>query len=151
MKKLTGEILRLEIQPGYLKEAWHPIWRCYCCHDTGFIRASLIRLVIKDYQPGKYKYPICQNPGCDAADRKIGEGIHNCLDFRFDGKTCQELDSIERTNWRETLQECRKQRQQRSIPQPPDFSKVVKNLRGGDRTGAEQYEAERRHEEVKER
>jgi hypothetical protein len=148
MKKLERQFLRREFEPGYEKETWKPRWNCFCCHDTGFVLVRLVHLVIPNYESGKDKFPMCQNPGCLAAREKIGQSIYSSLDFRFDPELCAKLDALERQDWRETRAKWHSLRQN---PQPPDFSKVVKNLRGGDRDETEQYEAERRHEEVKER
>ncbi len=39
-----------EVEP---KQVWRPTWHCFCCEDTGYVRDSLIRLVIPDYDSDK--------------------------------------------------------------------------------------------------
>lgn len=144
MKKLERKILRPEVQPGYEKEAWRPTWKCYCCHDTGFISDRLVRRVVENYQRGKDKYPICQNPGCGAAERKISETIYPSIDFRFDGQTCQELDQIERESWEQTLWQWHLNRQ----PQPTVDLSWVKSMRSRDRDPQEEKLAQQQHAAV---
>lgn len=151
MKQLPRQPLRPRPDP-----IWRPDWRCYCCHDKGYISRGLVQLVIPDYQPSIDKQPICQRPGCSAADR-LQESLYPSFDFRFDAEICQELDRNERQGWAETIrykkeQLAKKSQQSDSVrkPSPSKFSQMslsefpqnlsdcVKSLRSQPRTPEEE-------------
>ncbi len=164
MKQLPRQPLRPQPDP-----IWRPTWRCYCCHDTGYISRGLVQLVIPDYQPNDDKQPICQNPGCTAANR-FDESWYPSFDFRFDATICQELDRNERQGWEETI--CYKKERlaknsqpsdsvrQQSPPKfsqislsefPPNLSDCVKSLRSQPRTPEEEALAQQKHQQARSR
>lgn len=83
------------------KEIWQPSWKCFCCHDTGKIYPTLVRLVIADYDYDKDKIPICQN--CNAGSNWMH--LQSMIDTRIDFKICRHLDKFERENWKRTTQQ----------------------------------------------
>ncbi|MEH2252308.1 hypothetical protein [Nostoc sp.] len=83
------------------KEIWQPSWKCFCCHDTGRIYPTLVRLVITDYDYDKDKIPICQN--CNAGSNWMH--LQLMIDTRIDFKICRHLDKFERENWKRTTQQ----------------------------------------------
>ncbi len=56
-EKLPALTRREEDEPGYEAESWKPNWKCYCCHDTGFVLDRLAFLVIDGYDSEKSKIP----------------------------------------------------------------------------------------------
>ncbi len=147
MKKLPREILRQEDKPGYEKEVWQPSWKCYCCHDLGIVRPHLVAMVIDGYDYQHDKLPRCQNPGCSAGSTYDSSQLSDCIDYRLSPAICQELDMIEREDWRQTQAEWHRTRKRREV----DFSSVAHNLRPTNRTSGEQMELMRRLEEVMDR
>lgn len=143
MKKLTREFIRKEDSPDYEPEIWQPSWRCFCCHDTGEVNSHLARLVIDGYELGKDKIPRCQNPGCTAGRHLDSSTFQGIIDYRFDAVTCQELDSIERNNWRHTV-ECKRQQILEKVAQ---LSKK-KSLRKCERTPDEEMSVQQKHAAV---
>jgi len=83
------------------KEIWQPSWKCFCCHDTGRIYPTLVRLVIANYDYDKDKIPICQN--CNAGSNWMH--LQLMIDTRIDFKICRHLDKFERENWKRTTQQ----------------------------------------------
>ncbi|MCC5612190.1 hypothetical protein LC612_37050 [Nostoc sp. CHAB 5834] len=83
------------------KEIWQPSWKCFCCHDTGRIYPTLVRLIIADYDYDKDKIPVCQN--CNAGSNLMH--LQLMIDTRIDFKVCRHLDKFERENWKRTTQQ----------------------------------------------
>lgn len=84
-------------------ELWQPGWRCFCCHDSGIIVPNLIRLLIEDYDESRDKLPRCFAPGCKSGSQYDSDALQDSVDYRIDALTCQQLDSLERDNWRNTM------------------------------------------------
>ena len=80
------------------KEIWQPSWKCFCCHDTGRIYPTLVRLIIADYDYDKDKIPVCQN--CNAGSNWMH--LQSMIDTRIDFKICRHFDQFERDNWKRT-------------------------------------------------
>ncbi len=97
-EKLPALSRREEDEPGYEKESWKPTWKCYCCHDTGFVLDRLAALVIEGYDAEKSKIPRCNATGCGA---EVGENLENSgtLDFRLSAEICDRLAEMERESW----------------------------------------------------
>ena len=97
-EKLPALNRREEDEPGYEKESWKPTWKCYCCHDTGFVLDRLAALVIEGYDAEKSKIPRCNASDCDA---EVGENLENSgtLDFRLSAEICDRLSQMERESW----------------------------------------------------
>lgn len=144
MKKLPRLPMRPEQEPGADSEVWKPTWKCFCCHDYGIVRSHLAEIVIDSYDFNRDKLPRCQNHGCSAGSHYDSSAFAGCIDYRLNPAICQELDAIEREAWRQTLFQWHRTRKCQQI----NFSKVVHNLRGTDRTSSEQMEAMRRSQEV---
>jgi hypothetical protein len=140
MKKLTREFIRKEDSPDYEPEIWQPSWCCFCCHDTGEVNSHLARLVIDGYELGKDKIPRCQNPGCTAGEHLDSSTLKSMIDYRFDAVTCQELDSIERENWRHAVESKRQQ-----ILEKVAQLSQKKSLRKRDRSPEEDMSAQQKH------
>jgi hypothetical protein len=143
MNKLPRSFVRPEDNPNYEPEIWQPSWHCFCCHDTGEVKSHLARLVIDGYEIGKDKIPRCQNPGCTAGnylDSPIFKGV---IDYRFDAAICQELDSIEREDWRRTT----KLKRQRILDSVEKLSQKM-SLRKHKRTSEEEINTKQKHAAV---
>ncbi len=143
MKKLAREFIRKEDSPDHEPEIWQPSWRCFCCHDTGQVNPHLARLVIDGYELGKDKIPRCQNPGCTAGQQLDLPTLKGMIDYRFDAVTCQELDSLERKNWRQSAE----LKQQQILEKIKQLSQK-KSLRQRDRTPDEEMSAQQKHAAV---
>jgi hypothetical protein len=141
MKKIPREPMRPETEPGADPEIWQPDWKCFCCHDSGIVHHYLAKLVIDGYDSNRDKLPRCHNLCCNAGSHYDGYALTDSVDYRLDSETCQELDSIERENWRDYVEQ---QRQKLKI----DLSTIGKNLRGRDRTSSEEMEARQKHQAV---
>ena len=141
MKKLPRETMRPEKEPGADPEIWQPDWNCFCCHDTGIVHHYLVTLVIDGYDSNRDKLPRCHNRGCDAGSHYDGHTLAGSVDYRLTNDICQELDAIERENWRDYVQ---KKRQKLKI----DLSTIGKNLRQRSRTPTEEMEARQKHQAV---
>ncbi len=123
------------------KEIWQPSWSCYCCEDKGLVRPSLVKLVIPSYDYDKDKLPVCTNSICTAGDRFDSESFSGCLDHRLTPDICGTLDHIARADWKETIEQRRKGLPEKKI----DFSSVVKSLRKRPRSSEEEFLAQRKH------
>ena len=86
-------------------EFWQPKWKCFCCEDTGFVSPRLVERIIPGYNPDEDRVPICHR--CDAADWAVNSPIEMSLtlDWRFDKPLCQQLDQLNRQEWRKTAQQ----------------------------------------------
>ncbi len=93
-------------EPGAEVEIWQPDWNCFCCHDSGIVHHYLAALVIDGYDFNLDKLPRCHNPGCTSGSHYDGEVLAPSVDYRLTAEICQELDAIERKNWRDYLK-CR--------------------------------------------
>ena len=135
-QKLPPLPLRKEDDPNYQPQIWQPSWKCFCCEDTG-IAKNAARMFIENYQSGQHKYPVCQNPGCEAGV-KFGQvpDLQLSLDWRLKEWMCIEADQETRKMWREWAIERQQKRQKLKI----DLSTIGKNLRGRSRTSSEKME-----------
>ena len=145
LPSLSRMPMRPESEPGYDKEAWRPTWRCFCCHDTGYVTSSLAAMVIEGYDPNKDKLPICQNTNCHT---RPGEMLlqSDALDWRLDAAICQELERLERKvwdSWRHEQHELRKKAWGNVVELATTHS-----LRQGSRTPTEEIEARQKHQAV---
>lgn len=123
--KLPPIPLRREDDSNYEPEIWQPDWQCFCCQDTG-IAVNAARMFISGYRLERQKFPVCQNPGCEAGI-KFGQvpDLQYSLDWRLEALLCQEADQSQREVWRKWMIG---QRRQRVVI---DLSRVGKNLRCG--------------------
>ncbi|MGL5925125.1 hypothetical protein [Chroococcidiopsis sp.] len=120
------------------RELWTPRWKCFCCHDSGLVNLSLIKLVIPDYNLHRDKFVVCQNRHCEAgADYRHDPNY----DQRFTVGICMELDKRNREDWHRTVESHFKTIQNRVA----DASRKV-SLRKCDRTSDEELVAIGRHE-----
>ncbi|MEC4881775.1 MAG: hypothetical protein SAL70_10585 [Scytonema sp. PMC 1070.18] len=101
MRQLPPQDTRPEDEPEYEKETWQPSWQCFCCHDSGRVVPHLARLVIPDYNYTRHKLKRCQNPGCTFGEYWDSEGLVESVDYRFTSDLCQELDLLEREDWKQ--------------------------------------------------
>ncbi len=143
--KLEPIQLREEAQPGYEAIAWKPTWKCFCCHDTGLIQELLIKKVIPRYVSGRHKPVECNATHCDI---KLGRDLYKTetLDRRLSAELCDRLDRDERKMWAEWSMEQHEKRKKRIRLID---SNVTHNLRLRSRTNYEQWEVERRHQNIK--
>ena len=81
-EKLPALTRREEDEPGFEAESWKPTWKCYCCHDTGFVLDRLASLVIEGYDAEKSKIPKC-NASCCGAEVGLYLEESGTLDFRL--------------------------------------------------------------------
>lgn len=131
IKKLPRALIRPEKEHVEV-ELWQPSWECYCCHDSGIVVPNLASLVFDGYDSSRDKPPRCIAPGCRSGSHYDSDALRHTIDYRIDALTCQELDSLERENWRRTI-ESYFQRIQDRIKE----AAKEKSLRTGDRTPAE--------------
>ncbi|WP_100896897.1 hypothetical protein [Nostoc flagelliforme] len=103
LPEFSPEPIRDEDQPGYQKEIWQPSWRCFCCRDLGIVDPHLARLVMPTYNSDRDRNPICQAPGCNEGANWLH--LKGNIDMRFTAAICQELDRINRENWRQATQQ----------------------------------------------
>lgn len=80
------------------KEIWFPDWQCFCCHDYGLVADHLISLVIPSFSKHADKMPVCQR--CSAGAEKLSSPA---FDQRFTWRICNDLDKLERDNWKSTV------------------------------------------------
>lgn len=123
-------------------DIFQPRWRCFCCHDTGWVQPRLVSKVIPDYCLRTHKTVICQNCplGC--------EWMHlaGSIDMRFTPAICKKLDLIEREDWALTV---KIQFQQRTaIDSAVAKFSQSKSLRSSDRTSEESAIVERKKAEI---
>jgi hypothetical protein len=87
------------------RESYSPDWKCYCCHDTGKIAPTNIKIIILDFDKNVDASPVCQKQGCFAGSWIHGasDAIKESFDFRFTPEICEQLDQIERSQWKENL------------------------------------------------
>ena len=123
------------------KEMWKPSWRCFCCHDTGKIEPTLVRLVIPDYDDNKDKIPICQN--CNAGSNWMH--LQAMIDTRIDFKVCRRLDQFERENWKQTRQAWFERAKERVESATRELSQKA-NMRLRDRNQQEEQIAKYQHD-----
>lgn len=144
-KKLKPLTLRRECEPDYEKEIWQPNWRCFCCHDTGFVLDRLAAHVIEGYTAGLHKIVECQATLCQA---EIGETLEasGTIDDRLTSDICDHLDSLERENWRQTLKQQHELRK-KALGLVDELAER-KSMRLRQRTPTEEMEARRKHEEA---
>ena len=97
-EKLPALTRREEDKPGYETESWKPTWKCYCCHDTGFVLDRLASLVIDGYDSEKSKIPRCNATGCGA---EVGLYLEESgtLDNRLTVEVCDQLAEMEKESW----------------------------------------------------
>ena len=88
-EKLPALTRREEDEPGFEKESWKPAWKCYCCHDTGFVLDRLAALVIEGYDAEKSKIPRCNATNCGAEVEKNLENS-GTVDFRLTPQMCDQ-------------------------------------------------------------
>jgi len=136
LKKLPREPMRPDKEPGAEVEIWQPRWNCFCCHDRGIVHHHLAALVIDGYNYNRDKLPRCHNPGCTAGGHFDGEVLAPSVDYRLTAEICQELDAIERKNWRDYVQ-------QRRLAIEIDLSTI-----GNQRTSTEEMEVRQKHQAV---
>ncbi|MDJ0718260.1 MAG: hypothetical protein QNJ54_29210 [Prochloraceae cyanobacterium] len=120
------------------KQIWQPTCQCFCCHDFGYVQASLVRLIVPDYDPDKDLIPICQR--CEANERWEHPDVIPSFDRRFTREICEQLHEYDRANWREWAR--KKQEDNNKVI---DFSTVVKSLRKRQRSQLEVEQAQRNH------
>ena len=140
LPKLPPLYLQAEVKSGYQKQAWKPTWKCFCCHDSGLVRESLVRQVIDEYDPSNHKQVRCNASSCQSS---LSDNLFDTLDNRFSIALCDKLDLIERQMWAEWSKE-QNQKRLRLID-----SNITKNLRLRSRTNYEQLEVERRHQNIR--
>ena len=140
--ELEPIVLREEAQPGYEKVAWKPTWNCFCCHDTGFVRYLLVKKVMPSYVSGRHKPVECNATNCNI---RLGDALYETetLDRRFSADLCDRLDSDERRMWEEWSKE-QHQKRRKLID-----SNIAKNLRVRSRTNYEQWEVQRKHQDLR--
>ncbi len=99
-EKLPALTRREEDEPGYEAESWKPAWKCYCCHDTGFVLDRLAALVIDGYDAEKSKIPRCNASGCGA---ELGLYLEESgtLDTRLSSQVCDRLAEMEKKSWKD--------------------------------------------------
>lgn len=143
MKKISRNPMRPEHEPGAQLEIWQPTWKCFCCHDSGIVVFHLAKIAIEGFNFNRDKLPRCQNPGCEEGSHWDGDSVTHCVDYRLTPAICQELDSIERSNWRRTTEFKRQQILERIAQLSQN-----KSIRQGERTPEEETSASQKHAAV---
>ncbi|MES1024905.1 hypothetical protein ABN584_18830 [Gloeocapsa sp. BRSZ] len=139
LPQLPREPIRPEAEED--RELWQPRWRCFCCQDTGIVRLWLVEQVIPDYDYQRDKSVVCQNPHCQAGENYRYDPNY---DQRFSAGICAALDSKNRDSWRRTIEK-RFERIQNSVKNTAQSM----SLRKRERTYAEEMEAQRQHNDVR--
>jgi hypothetical protein len=122
------------------KELWHPNWNCYCCQDGGVVAAKLVSIIIPDYDPIHDKLPLCNASGCDKSMWACTlDLVSLTCDWRFEERLCNELDKIERENWRQT------RKQKFDVIAATKKLADEMSLRNRERDSEEHYLAEQNH------
>ena len=94
LPSFDAEPIRPDKAPDVDQEVFHPGWQCFCCHDSGLVNYHLVKLVITKYDDWHHKMVACQR--CAQGQTKLNDPNY---DQRFNWKTCNELDTIERQQW----------------------------------------------------
>jgi hypothetical protein len=126
-------------------EVWQPSWRCFCCHDSGWVRHP--NLVIPDYEYNQDKNIVCQSPKCKASENLLSSPLiidnPESFDFRFTPRICQEIDQIVREDFRKSAQSRQASIAQQKLIKSSNSLAQKMNLRSRDRTNEENdYAAE---------
>ena len=141
-EKLPALTRREEDEPGYEAESWKPNWKCYCCHDTGFVLDRLAAYVIDGYDAEKSKIPRCNASGCGA---EVGVYLEESgtLDNRLTVEVCARLSEMEKKSW-EDYRWQKHQLRKETLGLMNDLAekKSVRNVR---RSEKEQKQAKERH------
>lgn len=143
MKKLPRNPMCPKKETGTEVEIWQPSWKCFCCHDSGIVVSHLAAMVIEEFDFKRDKPPRCQNPGCNSGSHWDGDSITQCVDYRLTPAICQELDSIEREDWRRTTE----LKQKRILEHMAQLSQKM-NLRKRERTSEEEMNTRQKHAAV---
>ncbi len=144
-EKLPALNRREEDEPGYEKESWKPTWKCYCCHDTGFVLDRLAALVIEGYDAEKSKIPRCNATSCGA---EVGKNLENSgtLDFRLSANMCDHLNQMEKESWKHYRYQ--KHQLRKEALGLIESAAEQTNLRVVKRSSSEQKEAKERHLDI---
>lgn len=141
-EKLPALTRREEDEPGYETESWKPTWKCYCCHDTGFVLDRLAAHVIEGYEAEKAKIPRCNGSGCGA---EVGEWLEKSgtLDFRLSSEVCDRLSLMDKESW-EDYRWKKHQLRKEALGLMGDLAEK-KSMRVVRRSSNEEKDAQRRH------
>ena len=123
-------------------ESWKPTWKCYCCHDTGFVLDRLASLVIEGYDSEKSKIPRCNATNCGA---EVGVYLEESgtLDCRLSSQVCDRLSEIEKESWEQYRWKKHQLRKEAlGLVEELAERKSMRNVR---RSEKEEKEAKRRH------
>ena len=145
LPKLPRQPIRPEREPGAEQEIWFPDWRCFCCHDSGRIRSSLIELIIPDYNRQRDLMGRCQHPRCEAGKDYAGNFQY---DQRFSPAICIELDKIERAHWKDYVHDVRAAIKVRSAIAELSAAKARLAARSKSRTENDEREIQQRKAEI---
>mgnify|MGYP004576908539 CR=1 FL=1 len=104
MKKFNRTPMRPDKEPDVETEIWQPDWHCFCCHDSGIIVPHLAAMIIDGYDPDRDKLPRCVAPGCRSGSQYDSDALRHSVSYQIDDETCQELDAIERDDWKQTVE-----------------------------------------------
>ena len=145
--KLSRAYLRPETEPGYEKEAWRPMWKCFCCQDSGLVKEHLVKTVIDGYDSTTDKLVRCNATDCEGRKKYDGDDIvlTGTLDNRFPSQLCDRFDEQERQTWKQWCQEKHELRKQRLAAIDTN---CTRNLRRRSRSNQERAEAQRRHRDI---
>ena len=104
MQQLSRKIAFIGNQELSTDKHYMPEWKCFCCHDTGFVTYSLIRLVIPEYNAdgkNREELPVCNRCG---AKSSIPYAYNDILDHRFTQETCEELHQFSIQDWQQSIE-----------------------------------------------
>lgn len=147
-EKIPDEPLRSEDDPAYDEELWRPTWKCYCCHDTGFILPRLAEQIFDRYRHGKSKFPRCTATACKT-DIGTDKRLLASTNFNVPVHICDYFDRLERQDWNDWVM-----RQAKLIKNNKDKAKsAIEELSKSmavrsPRTSAEQMLAQQQHQNV---
>ena len=141
-EKLPALTRREEDEPGFEKESWKPTWKCYCCHDTGFVLDRLASLVIDGYDSEKSKIPRCNATSCGA---EVGLYLEESgtLDLRLTSQICDRLNEMEKESWSDYRWK-KHQLRKEALGLVEDLAEK-KSMRTVRRSSEEEKEAKERH------
>ena len=140
--------LRPECEPGYEKESWKPNWKCYCCHDTGFVLDRLSSQIIPGFNSEQHKTLLCNAPGCNASRDKVSPKLieEGNFDTRLSSQACDRLAEMERESW-EDYRWKKHQLRKEALGLVEELAEK-KSIRVVRRSTSEQKEARERHLKV---
>jgi hypothetical protein len=90
-------------EESFTKKSFEPSFKCYCCEDTGWIKAWMVLKIIPDYNDQTDALPICTR--LDSCKENIPDIIfeEELFDTRFTKEVLNFLHKEGQKDWKTTL------------------------------------------------